>query len=144
MKILQFAFDSDRANPFLPFNFNSRNFVVYTGTHDNDTTVGWFRGRSPAEQQRVLDYLGCVCPEGIHWSLIRLALGSVANLAIFPLQDLLGMGSEARMNTPSTTESNWGWRYLPDALTEELSNHLGKLSELFGRRIYTDHTEEKR
>lgn len=138
MKILQFAFDSDRANPFLPFNFTRRNAVVYTGTHDNDTTVGWFQARSPEEQQRVIDYLGCVCPEGIHWSLIRLALGSVANLAIFPLQDLLGLGSEARMNTPSTIEKNWDWRYLPDALSQEIGNHLGQLSELFGRRIYTD------
>jgi 4-alpha-glucanotransferase len=138
MKILQFAFDSDRINPFLPFNFSSRNAVVYTGTHDNDTTVGWFNGRSPEEQQRVIDYFGCICPEGIHWSLIRLALGSVANVAIFPLQDLLGLGSESRMNTPSTVESNWNWRYRPDALTEELSDRLGRLSEIFGRRIYTE------
>jgi len=138
MKILQFAFDSDRINPFLPFNFSNRNAVVYTGTHDNDTTVGWFNGRSPEEQQRVIDYFGCICPEGIHWSLIRLALGSVANVAIFPLQDLLGLGSESRMNTPSTIESNWNWRYWPDALTEELSDRLGHLNEIFGRRIFTE------
>jgi 4-alpha-glucanotransferase len=84
MKILHFAFDSDRANPFLPFNYANRNCIVYTGTHDNDTTGGWFEARSDEEKARVTDYLGCVCPEGIHWSLIRLAMSSPANQAIFP------------------------------------------------------------
>jgi 4-alpha-glucanotransferase len=133
MKILHFAFDSDRANPFLPFNYVNRNCIVYTGTHDNDTTVGWFEARSEEEQARVIDYLGCVCPEGIHWSLIRLAMSSVANQAIFPLQDLFGLGTQHRMNTPSVAENNWEWRYQPEMLTQEIGDHLGKLTELYGR-----------
>lgn len=133
MKVLHFAFDSDRANPFLPYNYTDRNCIVYTGTHDNNTTVGWFKERSPEEQARVIDYLGCVCHEGIHWSLIRLAMGSVANQAIFPLQDLLGLGSSAKMNKPSQAEGNWDWRYLSEALTPELSDRLKDLTFLYGR-----------
>jgi 4-alpha-glucanotransferase len=133
MKILHFAFDSDRANPFLPFNYANRNCIVYTGTHDNDTTGGWFEARSDEEKARVTDYLGCVCPEGIHWSLIRLAMSSPANQAIFPLQDLLGLGTEHRMNTPSVAENNWEWRYQPEMLTQEISDHLNKLTYLYGR-----------
>ncbi len=133
MKILHFAFDSDRANPFLPFNYTNRNCVVYTGTHDNNTTLGWFYERSPEAQARVTDYLGCLCPEGIHWGLIRLAMGSVANAAIFPLQDVLGYGADTKMNTPSTVESNWEWRYRGDVLSEGLSGHLKYLTYLYGR-----------
>ncbi|MDJ0691353.1 MAG: 4-alpha-glucanotransferase [Xenococcaceae cyanobacterium MO_188.B32] len=134
MKILHFAFDSDRSNPFLPYNYVNRNCVVYTGTHDNDTTVGWFYDRSPEEQARVVDYLGCVSPKGIHWSLISLALSSVANTAIFPLQDILGLGAEAKMNTPSQAEGNWEWRYHPDALNDRgLQEHLKYVTYLYGR-----------
>jgi 4-alpha-glucanotransferase len=133
MKILQFAFDSDRANPFLPFNYVNRNCIVYTGTHDNDTTMGWFNARSPEEQARVVDYLGCVCSDGIHWSLIRLALGSVANQAIFPFQDLLGLGNDARMNMPSVPDGNWGWRYRSEAVNAEVGEHLKYLTYLYGR-----------
>ena len=106
MKVLQFAFGSDPGNPFLPFNY-TRNAVVYTGTHDNDTTVGWFNTANDYEKQNLLLYLGCISPEGIHWDLIRLALSSIANQAIIPLQDVLGLGTEARMNFPSTAEGNW-------------------------------------
>jgi 4-alpha-glucanotransferase len=133
MKILQFAFDSDRANAFLPFNYARRNCVVYTGTHDNNTTVGWFNERSLEEQARVIDYLGCVCPEGIHWSLIRLALSSVGDLAIFPLQDILGLGSEAKMNAPGVAQGNWQWRYQSEALTTHLGDRLKHLTYLYGR-----------
>lgn len=139
MKILQFAFDSDRANPFLPYNFSQRNCVVYTGTHDNDTTAGWMNQRSPEEKERVTDYLGCVCPEGIHWSLIRLAMGSVANTAIFPLQDIFGYGSDCRMNTPGIAEGNWMWRYHLEAITSELFYRLKDLTEMYGRRIYPEY-----
>ncbi len=138
MKILQFAFDSDRTNAFLPYNFVERNCVVYTGTHDNDTTVGWMNLRSPIEQQRVIDYFGCVCDGGIHWNLIRLALSSVANCAIFPLQDILGYGSDCRMNRPGVAEGNWGWRYIPDVLTDDLKNHLKFLTEMYGRRVHSE------
>jgi len=136
MKILHFAFDSDRANPFLPFNYTNCNAVVYTGTHDNDTTVGWFQARSPEEQKRVTDYLGCVCNEGIHWSLIRLGMGTVANLAIFPLQDILGLGTDSRMNLPGTADGNWGWRYREDFINSWITEHLGWITELYGRRVY--------
>lgn len=132
MKILQFAFDSGPDNPYLPFNY-PHNSIVYTGTHDNDTTVGWFYQRSYEEQQRVIRYLGCTGPDGIHWDLIRLAFSSVSNQAIIPLQDLLGLGSDARMNAPSQQMGNWGWRYWAGALTPELRDRLRSLTELYGR-----------
>ncbi|NJO78411.1 MAG: 4-alpha-glucanotransferase [Cyanobacteria bacterium RM1_2_2] len=132
MKILQFAFDSEADNPYLPFNY-PRNSVVYTGTHDNDTTVGWFNKRSPEGQDRVRQFLGCTSPEGIHWDLIRLAMSSVSDLAIIQLQDLLGLDTEARMNAPSQQLGNWGWRYSSDALTDELRDRLRYLTEIYGR-----------
>ncbi len=132
MKVLQFAFGSDANNPYLPFNYQ-RNAVVYTGTHDNDTTVGWFHQASDWEKQNLLLYLGSFSPDGIHWDFIRLALSSVANLAIIPLQDLLGLGTEARMNFPSKAEGNWEWRYEPQALSEELAKKLKTLTTLYGR-----------
>ncbi|OUL17570.1 4-alpha-glucanotransferase [Nostoc sp. 106C] len=132
MKVLQFAFGSDPSNPFLPFNY-PRNAVVYSGTHDNDTTVGWYNQASEWEKQNLLLYLGCISPEGIHWDLIRLALSSIANQAIIPLQDVLGLGTEARMNFPSIAEGNWEWRYPQSALTEELGQRLKILTTLYGR-----------
>lgn len=135
MKILQFAFDSKGGEArFLPYNYDSRNCIVYTGTHDNNTTVGWFEERSPQEKAVVINYLGCICPkEDIHWSFIRLAMSSIANFAIFPLQDLLGLDSEAKMNTPGTTGENWSWRYRFDALTPELCERLKQLTYIYGR-----------
>jgi 4-alpha-glucanotransferase len=134
MKVLHFAFDSDRANPFLPFNYTNRNCVVYTGTHDNDTTVGWFNKRNDEEKARVSDYLGCICEDGIHWCMIRLALSSVANLAIFPFQDALGLGTECRMNIPGTATGNWQWRYRPEAANEGLGDYISYLTYLYGRQ----------
>lgn len=133
MKVLHFAFDSDRTNGFLPYNYTSANCVAYTGTHDNDTTVGWFTRRSFEERKRVLDYLGSLSDQGIHWSLIRLALASVANIAIFPVQDLLGLGSESKMNTPGTVVENWSWRYRRGALDDGIANHLKHLTHIYGR-----------
>jgi 4-alpha-glucanotransferase len=132
MKVLQFAFGGGADNPFLPFN-HDRNFVVYTGTHDNDTTVGWFNQLGDWEQQRVEAYMGCRSNAGIHWDLIRLALGSVANQAILPMQDLLGLGTEARMNFPGKAEGNWSWRYLPEHCNSGLSDYLKNLVQLYGR-----------
>ncbi len=132
MKVLQFAFGSDPGNPFLPFNY-PRNAVVYTGTHDNDTTVGWFNSASDYEKHNLWLYLGCISSEGIQWDLIRLALSSIANQAIIPLQDVLGLGNEARMNFPSVAEGNWGWRYESAALTDELRDRLKVLTRLNGR-----------
>ncbi|MBD2576317.1 4-alpha-glucanotransferase [Oscillatoria sp. FACHB-1406] len=136
MKVLQFAFDSDSGNGFLPFNYFDRNCIVYTGTHDNDTTVGWFYARSHDQQQRVIDYLGCLCEDGIHWSLIRLALSCVANCAIIPLQDVLGFGNDARMNLPGTAQGNWSWRYRAEDLKPEWCDRLKYLTSIYGRAPY--------
>ena len=134
MKVLHFAFDSGPGNPYLPFNFHDRNCLVYTGTHDNDTTVGWYKKRNAEQKERVRQYVGGTGPEGaIHWNLIRVALASVANQAMIPLQDVLGLGSEARMNTPSQLGDNWAWRYGREQLTDQLRERLGLLTELYGR-----------
>ncbi|MEW6737944.1 MAG: 4-alpha-glucanotransferase [Acidobacteriota bacterium] len=140
MRILQFAFDSDSSNSFLPHNY-VRNTVVYTGTHDNDTTVGWFKNASTsaktsdsvsAELEYCLKYLNSDGKE-IHWDFIRAALASVANMAIIPLQDILGFDSSARMNLPSSRDGNWGWRFSAQLLTEEIVARLKSLSEIYGR-----------
>ena len=133
MKVLHFAFDDTRDNGFLPFNYVNRNCIVYTGTHDNDTTVGWFYNRSEEDRAKVVDYLGCICEDGIHWAMIRLALSSVANIAILPFQDILGLGSDAKMNTPSQPEGNWDWRCRVEAFNQELSGRMRYLTYLYGR-----------
>src|SRR5690606_9615606 len=109
MKILQFAFDSDGANPYLPHQ-HTRNAVVYTGTHDNNTTLGWHNALSEEIQQRIADYYAHP-QEAMPWPLIRSALASPARWAIVPLQDLLTLDADHRMNTPGTTEGNWRWRF---------------------------------
>ncbi|MBP1596678.1 MAG: malQ [Acidobacteria bacterium] len=146
MRVLQFAFGDDSPeHPFKPHNF-IRNCVVYTGTHDNDTTLGWFRdagsGEGPeqqerkrAERDRALRYLHSDGTE-IHWDFIRAAAASVADLAVYPLQDVLGLGSEARMNLPSRAEHNWRWRFLPEQLQPELSGRLMEMSRLYERQRY--------
>lgn len=133
MKILHFAFDSDRDSAFLPYNFTNHNCLVYTGTHDNDTTVGWFDARDEEAKARVIDYLGCLGDEGIHWALIRMAMSSVANTAIYPFQDVLGLGTDTKMNTPSTAGGNWEWRCRKEAFNQELSGRLSYLTYLYGR-----------
>jgi len=137
MKILHFAFDSGHQNPYLPFNYYTKNCLVYTGTHDNNTTMGWFNDRSEEEQKRVLDYLGATGPNGLHWDIIRLALSSVANQAIIPLQDILGLGGEHRMNRPGLARGNWEWRCQPHALTDEVGARLRHLTEVYGRANYS-------
>ena len=128
MKILQFAFDSGAANPHLPHNY-TKQCVVYTGTHDNDTTRGWSEGLDAKRRKAVHAYTGC--PDG-HRSagMLRLALMSVANTAIFPLQDLLDLPSEARMNIPGTAFGNWGWRFTWDLVS---SSHLSFVHEMLSR-----------
>src|SRR5215210_578956 len=130
MKVLQFAF-SDPANPYLPHNYTG-NCVVYTGTHDNDTTRGWWESLSAKERAFARRYLGRDGEE-IAWDLIRLAFGSVAALAVVPLQDLLDLGSAARMNTPGQEWGNWTWRFRAAALTDALGQRLRELTELYGR-----------
>jgi 4-alpha-glucanotransferase len=132
MKILQFAFGGGADHLDLPHNF-TRNCVAYTGTHDNDTTVGWFTGSStPAEREFASKYIGGDGRQ-IHWDFVRLALSSVADVAVIPLQDLMGLDSEARMNYPSRAEGNWRWRYTPDMLTPEIGQRLGEMTKIYGR-----------
>jgi 4-alpha-glucanotransferase len=142
MRILQFSFGGDPANQDLPHNYH-RNVVVYTGTHDNDTTVGWFESEAGAgstrdaaqiqrEREFCLKYLDSTGEE-IHWDFIRAVMASVASIAIVPLQDLLGLGTKARMNLPNTTSGNWAWRYKPDALTPQLAQRLKDMSHIYGR-----------
>jgi 4-alpha-glucanotransferase len=133
MKVLQFAFSTDGGDPYLPHNY-PRNCVVYTGTHDNDTTVGWFRRSStPEECDLALRYLRRDGSD-IAWDLIHLAWASVAHTAITPTQDLLRLDSEARMNLPGSFGGNWQWRCPPDALTDELGTALLDLTDVCGRR----------
>lgn len=135
MRVLQFAF-GDGAEQYLPHNY-PRNCAAYTGTHDNDTAVGWFEGLSltPAgqrERRRVLDYVGGSGRQ-VHWDLIRVASMSVADLALFPMQDLLGLGSRARMNVPGTAGGNWSWRLSESELTPQVADRMASLSALYGR-----------
>lgn len=132
MKILQFAFGSGPRNPYLPHN-HIRESVVYTGTHDNDTAAGWFSSIPEIEKATVCRYLG-ISGKNISWDLIRAALVSVADTVIIPLQDVLSLGSEARMNTPGTAAGNWRWRYSSDALNAGLASILLELTEIYGRR----------
>jgi 4-alpha-glucanotransferase len=138
MRILQFAFDKgeagslDPGNRFLPHN-HTADSVVYTGTHDNDTTPGWFKKRTDDERRYLQRYAGSSDPE-IEWRLIRLAMASVCRYAVVPLQDVLGLGSAARMNTPGTTGPfNWSWRAAPDALRSDHAARLRDLAEVYGR-----------
>jgi 4-alpha-glucanotransferase len=135
MKVLQFAFGSDPGNVFLPFNY-PRNCLVYTGTHDNNTTLGWFKSLDDWERQNLLAHIGHVSPEGIHWDLIRVALGSVAQLAILPLRDVLGHDEPGRMNFPGKPEGNWEWRYGEDMVNQEVRDRLRRLTERSGRWRY--------
>jgi 4-alpha-glucanotransferase len=138
MRILQFAFDMGEAgvlgaeNRFLPHN-HVRDSIVYTGTHDNDTTRGWYAART-AQERAYLDQYAPPVDTDIEWRLIRMALASVCRFAVIPLQDVLGLGSEARMNTPGTSnENNWSWRVDGDGINETAGKRLRALSELYGR-----------
>ncbi len=131
MKILQFAFDDGPMNPYLPHNVVP-NSVIYTGTHDNDTTLGWYRHNEDRLRPRLTDYLGCE-PVDMPWPMIRLAMASVSRLAVVPMQDVLGLGSEHRMNVPGTSEGNWRWRFDWTMVPEETAGRLRHLVALFGR-----------
>jgi 4-alpha-glucanotransferase len=142
MRILQFAWGGDTKNTDLPHNYIP-NSCVYTGTHDNDTTVGWFHsiagkgsGRDAEqikkEQDFCLKYLDADGRE-IHWDFIRAVLASVSNTAIIPMQDLLGLGNEARMNLPGSTDGNWYWQCKDGSFSDEIAERLADLVELYGR-----------
>ena len=135
MKVLLFAFGDDVSrNPFAPHNHIS-NSVVYTGTHDNNTVRGWFEHDArPDEKERLFQYLGReVCTDDIAPVFLRLAMGSVADTILVPLQDVLGLGREARMNTPGTKTGNWTWRFRPEMIHDQAEEHLRRLTELYGR-----------
>ena len=131
MKILQFAFDSSEENDYIPYNF-TKNCIVYTGTHDNDTVKGWFEKAKPEDRKYVLDYMNTTGKD-ISMDFLRLAWASVAHTAIVPMQDLLGLGNEARMNLPGTTTSNWMWRSKSKDFSKELALQLANLTLLYGR-----------
>ena len=145
MRVLQFAFGNDtKADDYRPHNY-PRNCVVYTGTHDNNTTIGWFREEAlddttrsrdlrEAERRLALKYMGSDGVE-VNWDFIRLSLMSVADTAIIPLQDVLGLGAEARMNRPATANGNWAWRFTRDMLTLDIKTRLRDLTTLYGRAL---------
>lgn len=131
MKVLQFAFAGDADDPYLPHNYDA-NCVVYTGTHDNDTTAGWFAAAPDAERDLVRRYLAC--DDGaVPWALLRLAQASVATTAVATLQDVLGLGGEARMNTPGVATGNWSWRFEWQDVPYWVAPQLRELAALFGR-----------
>ena len=131
MRVLQFAFDGDPGNPHLPYHY-SPGTIAYSGTHDNDTTLGWYSHLDPGTAQRVDRYVGASGAAALE-ALIRATLGSVARLAVIPVQDLLALGSAARLNTPGTVGGNWSWRLPPGALTHELAQRYAALNSAYGR-----------
>lgn len=137
MKILQFAFESDETNPYLPHNYTQTNMVVYTGTHDNNTTLGWFLGDKLPEpaKNHVRQYINSTNDEQISWNFIRLAMSSIADLAIIPLQDILGFGEDCRMNTPGTGNGNWRWRCASHFLNEEIAERLLHITRFYNRTL---------
>jgi 4-alpha-glucanotransferase len=122
MRVLQFAFDGDPANPHLPEN-HPQNVVAYTGTHDNHTAMGWWETATETER-RLFNQRAEPTEPSVHWQMVRMAFASPALLAIVPLQDVLGLGREARMNTPGVREGNWTWRFAEEALTPQVQVHL--------------------
>ena len=132
MKILGFAFDSKEENDYLPHTY-TKNCVVYTGTHDNDTLIGWFTKANEDDKQFARNYLNSRSDNEIHWDAIRGAWSSVASMAIAPIQDFLGLGSEARINTPGLASGNWQWRLKDGVLTDELAERIAKLTKVYSR-----------
>lgn len=150
MRILVFAFSSGPTNPFLPHHYDSQT-VVYTGTHDNETTVGWFfrndttgTTEDPAqltgERNYARQYAKVLVDSEIHWDLIRLAMSSVADTVLIPLQDVFGLSNKARMNYPSSTGGNWQWKYTNDQVTDEAKRRLRELTEIYGRVVEQETT----
>jgi 4-alpha-glucanotransferase len=144
MRILQFGFSSDADNKFLPHNYEHED-VAYTGTHDNDTTVGWFNAQEGAgstrsaaqitkEREYCMKYLKTDGRE-ISWDLVRAVFASVANIALIPLQDVLGLGTDARMNLPASTSGNWDWRFRAGDLKSNMLLRLAELSKVYGRNL---------
>jgi 4-alpha-glucanotransferase len=132
LKVLHFAFSPDGSSIYLPYKYE-RNCIVYTGTHDNDTTIGWYSELGAGERAFLDNYLDSVDEKRVNRQLIRLALGSVADVCIFPMQDILGLPSSARMNKPQTSQGNWRWRLLPGQFDDATAQKLADITRLFGR-----------
>ena len=132
MKILQFAFDSREENDYLPHNY-ATNSIVYTGTHDNDTTIGWYSQLTRKDKKFARKYLNIRGTKDIQWAFIRAAMASVSDTCVIPMQDYLGLGAEARTNIPSTLGINWKWRMLEGQFTDELAERIYEVSKLYGR-----------
>ena len=132
MKILEFAFDSNEDNDYLPHNYD-KNCVVYTGTHDNDTTIGWFSALGRKDREYAKKYLGIKNARDIAGALVRMAHMSTADTCIIPMQDYLKLGSISRINTPSTLGNNWDWRMKNGVLTDKLAEEIAELTDLYGR-----------
>lgn len=133
MKVLQFAFSGSERSSYLPYVYQ-RHCVVYTGTHDNDTVMGWMHNAPQEDMQLATQYLALTHEEGLNWGFIRGAWSSTADLAIAQMQDFLDLGSEARMNIPSTIgPRNWSWRMLPEALTLEIADRIEHMTSIYGR-----------
>jgi 4-alpha-glucanotransferase len=137
IKVLQFGFDSDpKSNPHSPHN-HIENSIVYTGTHDNNTTRGWFENEAtPEQKKRLFNYLGRrISGKDIHWEMIRLAMASVSKVVVIPMQDVLGLPAEARMNNPARAKGNWLWQMCPNKATRQLADRLKKMVETYGRDL---------
>lgn len=132
MKILQFAFDSREESDYLPHNYVP-NSIVYTGTHDNDTTLGWYEKLNRKDKAFARKYLNIKSNRDVQWEFIRAAMASVSDTCVIPMQDYLGLGTEARTNMPSTLGTNWKWRMLPGQFTSELAARILEISKLYGR-----------
>jgi 4-alpha-glucanotransferase len=132
MKILQFAFDSGEENDFMPHTYN-KNCVVYTGTHDNDTTLGQYLAASEQDKQLMHQYFHVDAADPA-WSFIKLAWSTVANVAIAPMQDILRLDTQARMNFPGKPSGYWSWRYRKEMLNSNHAEGLLHLTKLYGRR----------
>ncbi len=136
MKVLEFAFGSrEKGSDYLPHCYD-RHCVAYAGTHDNDTVQGWMQSASEQEVAFATEYLHLTREEGYHWGMIRGVWSSPADLAVIQMQDVLGLGTQARMNTPATREGNWQWRMLPDACTQELTRRLYSGAEVYQRLVH--------
>lgn len=132
MKVIQFAFDSREESDYLPHTYTNH-CVVYTGTHDNDTVMGWMKTAPKASVKYAKEYLNLTKEEGYNWGMMRAAWSSVADMAIVPMQDILGLGSEARINTPSTLGNNWKWRATPEQIDAKMAKKLYHYMQMYGR-----------
>jgi 4-alpha-glucanotransferase len=135
MKVLLFAFGEDLStNPYAPHN-HIKNCVIYTGTHDNNTITGWYKTElSPEDKRRISEYIGKeVSGKTIHWEIVRLAMMSVADMVIIPMQDILGLGEKDRMNLPASLKGNWEWRLTPQQLSPSLITKLREITMIYGR-----------